>query len=122
MARGQLHALGRHWHQINKRIVFFIHRRHPFMHRGHHFFVGLRAGNGQNAGVQFFDGFGVFALAHAAGNDHFTVLGHGFFNGIQRFLFGGIDKATGIHHHHIGVVVAVHHLITVEAQLSQNFF
>ena len=115
VARGQLDALGRH--QVHKGVMVFI-RGHKLVHRAHHFFIGLGAGNRQYARVGFAD-FVCFH-AHAAGYDHLAVLADGLADGVQGFLLGGIDKAAGVYHHDVGIVVGGHYVVPVQAQLGKN--
>ena len=115
VARGQFDALG--WYQVDKRVVVFI-RGHKLVHRAYYFFIGLGAGNRQHAGVGFAD-FVCFH-AHAAGYDHLAVLADGLADGVQGFLLGGVNKAAGVYHHDIGIVVGGHHVVPVQAQLGKN--
>ena len=84
------------------------------MHGGHHWLVLRRAGDGQNVGVCLLDALGICAVAHAAGDNHAAIGVHGFADGIQRFLFGAVDKAAGVHYHHISGLVGGHHIVAFE--------
>ena len=87
--------------QIDERLVL---RRQVLVHRGHHFFVALRAGDLQHLRVPIEN---LLRLrAQAAGDDHLAVLGERLADGIQRFVHRRIDEAAGIDHHQIGRAVA----------------
>ena len=60
--------------------------------------------------------------SHAARNNHFAVFAQCFANGIERLLFGGVDKATGVYNHHVSVFVGRYNVVTVGTELSQNAF
>ncbi|MCY1453136.1 hypothetical protein D9M71_701070 [compost metagenome] len=115
MARGQLDALRRH--QVDQRVVIELGRYH-FMHGIDHLLVLLRAGYGQYAGVYVADG--VFFDAHAACDDDLAVFGDGFTDHFQGFGLGGVDKATGIDHHDIGILVGGHDFVAFHAQLGED--
>ena len=117
MARGQLDALRRD--QIDEGVVIDV-RRHNLVYGVDHLLVLLRAGHRQDAGVHAADI--VFGDAHAAGDNHLAVLGDGFTDGVQRLGLGAVDEAAGIDHHHIGILVGRHDLVTLHAQLGQDAF
>ncbi len=61
-----------------------------------------------------------FFHAHAAGHDDLAVFLDGFADHFQRLRLGRVDKATGIDHHHVRVLISGHHVITFHAQLGQD--
>src|SRR5690606_18619277 len=117
VARRELDALRRH--QVDIRVVVRLRRR-GLVHRAYHFFILLRAGHRQHAGMDLADDR--FLDAHAAGDDHLAVLGDGFADGLQRFGLGAVDEAAGVDHHHVGVIVFGRDLVALGAQLGQDAF
>ncbi len=117
VTRGELDALWRH--QVDEGVVLNVWRHH-FMYRIDHLLVLLRAGNRQHAGMHAADV--VFVHAHAAGDDYLAVLGDRLANGVQRFGLGAVDETAGIDHHHIGILVGRHDLVTLHAQLGEDAF
>ena len=113
--RGQLDALGRN--QIGERVVLLF-LGHELVNSPNHLFVGMGTGNRQNTGVGLADPVGFDS--HAAGDDDFPVFTDGLTNRIQGFLLGSINKATGIHHHDIGVVIGGDHVIPIEPELGED--
>ena len=109
MPRGQFDPLRRH--QIEMRVV---QRRQRPMHRIQHAFILLRPSYRQNAGIGGLDLLGF--RAHAAGDDHPAVLGHGLADGAERFLLGAVEKAAGVDNHEIGAVVFARQFIAFRAQ------
>ena len=115
VARGQLDAL--RWHQVDQRVVLGF-RRDDFVYGVDHLLILLRAGDGQHARVHVADA--VFGHAHAAGDDHLAVFRQRLTDGVQRLGLGAIDEATGIDHHHVGILVGRYDLVTFHAQLGQD--
>ena len=107
--RRQLDALRRH--QIEMRIV---HRRQRAMHRVQHALILLRPRDRQHAGIGRLDLLGLGA--HAAGDDHLAVLGHGLADGAERFLLGAVEKAAGVDDDDIGAVMLARQFIAFRAQ------
>ncbi len=62
------------------------------------------------------------ALAKAAGDDDLAVFGHRLADGIERLLHRRINEATGVDHHHVGRVVAVHHVVAFDTKLGEDAF
>jgi hypothetical protein len=54
-----------------------------FMYGRHHGFVLRGTGDRQNIRMRLFDAFGVCAVTHAASDNHASIGGHGFADGIQ---------------------------------------
>ena len=117
VARRELDALRRH--QVQVGIVVFLGRR-GIVHGAHHFFILLRSGHGQHAGVHVAD-HGLFH-AHAAGDDDLAVLGQRFADGFQRFGLGAVDEAAGVDDHDIRVVVLGRDFVPFGAELGQDAF
>ncbi|MNF92461.1 hypothetical protein D3C84_751070 [compost metagenome] len=117
MPRGQLDTLRRH--QVDQRIVLG-RGRHHFVHGVEHLLVLLRAGHGEHAGVHIADR--AFFHAHAAGDDDLAVLGQGLADHFEGFGLGAVDETAGVDHHHVGVLVGRHHVVTFHAQLGEDAF
>ena len=121
MLRGELDAhvifgeLARH--QIGERVVL---RRQRLVHSGHHALVILRAGDRQHVRMRFADL--LRALAQAAGDDDLAVLGHRLADGVQRLGHRRIDEAAGVHHHHVGIVVGLDDVVTLDPELGEDAF
>ncbi|MNG02758.1 hypothetical protein D3C84_858010 [compost metagenome] len=115
VARGQLDALRRH--QVDQRVVVLT-RRHDFVHGVDHLLVLLRAGHGQHARVHVADV--AFFDTHAAGDDDLAVFLDRFADHFQGFGLGAVDEATGVDHHHIGILIGGHDFIAFHAQLGQD--
>ncbi len=109
MPRRQLDALRRH--QIEMRIM---HRRQRAMHGIEHALILLRSGNRQHAGIGRLDLLGF--RAHAAGDDHLAILGHGFADGAKRFLLGAVEETAGVDDDEIGAIVLACQFIAFRAQ------
>ncbi len=62
----------------------------------------------------------LLALAQATGDDHLAVFSQRLADSIQRLLHGGINKAAGIHHHDIGILIGRRHLVALGAKLSKD--
>ncbi len=92
------------------------------MNCGHDLFVGLWACYCENTGVLFFDQLSIGAFTHTASHNHTTVFVHGFIDGVERFLFGSIDKTTSVYDNDICVVVLVYYVIAVKLELGQDAF
>jgi hypothetical protein len=117
VARSQLDALGRY--QVDQRVVVLAWWHH-LVNGIEDLLILLRAGHRKHAGVHVADC--AFFHAHAASHDHFAVFCQGFTDHFQRLGLGAVDKATGVNHHHVGVLVGGHHFITFHAQLGQDAF
>ena len=85
-----------------------------------HLLVAVRAGDLQHFRVHFADL--IHLRAQAAGDNHFAVFRQGFTNGFQRLLDRAVDEPAGVDDHHVGVVVAWHHVIAFSAKFSQDAF
>ncbi len=66
------------------------------VNRCHHAFVSLGSGYGEDVGIGGPDRLGLGA--HAAGDDHLAVLGHGFTDRSQRLLFGAVEETASVDH------------------------
>ena len=58
--------------------------------------------------------------AEAAGDDHFAVFGQGLADGFQRLLHRAVDKAAGVDHHQLRIIIAGHHIVPFGTQLGQD--
>jgi hypothetical protein len=117
MTRGQLDPLRRH--QIDQRVVIEL-RRGGVVDGIDHLLVLLRTGDGQHARMDIADH--AFVHAHAAGDDHFAVLGQRLANGLEGFSLGAVDETAGVDHDHVSVLVGRNDLIAFHAQLGQDAF
>ncbi|MNZ49522.1 hypothetical protein D3C78_672930 [compost metagenome] len=117
VARGQLDALWRH--QVDQRVVILT-RRYHFMHGVDHLLVLLRAGHGQYARVHVTDA--AFLDTHATGDDDLAVFLDGFADHFKGLGLGAVDEATGVDHHHIGILIGGHDFVAFHAQLGQDAF
>ena len=50
--------------------------------------------------------------AQATRHNDLAILRQSLANGIQRLLHGGIDKAAGVHHHQVRILVRRNHVVT----------
>ncbi len=91
-----------------------VQRRQRAMHGIEHALILLWSCDRQHAGIGRLDllRFG----AHAAGDDHLAVLGHGFADRAQRFLLGAVEKAAGVDDDDVGAIVLAGQLIAFRAQ------
>ena len=113
VARRQLHALRRH--EVDERIV---RRRRGLVHGRDHALVLLRPGDREHVREAVAD---LLRLgAHAAGDDHLAVLGHGFADGVERFRLGAVEEAAGVDDHHVGAVMLLRQLVPLRAQLRDD--
>ena len=78
----------------------------------------LRAGDRQHAGMRLKNPLRAFA--QATGDNDLAIFGHRLADGVQRFSHRRIDEAAGVHHHHIGIVVGLHDVITLDLQLGED--
>ncbi|MND62926.1 hypothetical protein D3C80_542210 [compost metagenome] len=117
VARGQLDAL--RWHQIDQRVVILT-RRHHFVYGVDDLLILLRAGYSQHAWVHVTDT--AFFDTHAAGDDDLAVFFDRFADHFKGFGLGAVDEATGIDHHHIGILIGGHDFVAFHAQLGQDAF
>ncbi|SPU65696.1 Uncharacterised protein [Brucella neotomae] len=92
MARGELHALRRH--KIDK---WVMGGRGNLVHRIHHAFIGLRAGDGEHIRMPLADN--VRLCAKTAGDDHLAILVQCKADRFQRLVTRRIEKAAGINDH-----------------------
>src|SRR3546814_7559625 len=53
-------------------------------------------------------------------SDLLAVLGHRLADRVQRLGHRRIDEAAGVHHHHVGVVVAGRQLVAFDPQLGED--
>ncbi len=91
-----------------------MQRRQRPVHCVQHALILLRPGDRQYAGIGSLDLIGF--RAHAAGDDHPAILGHGLADGAERFLLGAVEKAAGVDDHEIGAVVLARELIALRTQ------
>ena len=92
------------------------------MNGSHDLFIGLGACHCEYTGVLLFDQLSISTFTHTASHNHTTIFVHGFIDGIKGFLFRGVDKATGIYDHNIGIVVLVYNVVAVKLELGQDAF
>ena len=88
--------------------------RQRAMHGIEHALVLLRARDREHAGIGLFDRFRLGA--HAAGDDHLAVLGHGLADRRERFLLGAVEEAAGVDDDDVGPVMLARELIALGAQ------
>ena len=117
MARRQFYALG--WHQVGIGVMRW-RVRHVLVYGTDHLFIGGRPGHAEHFRVQLADGIGIGPFAHTAGHDHPTVLAQGLANGIQRLLFGAVDKTAGIDHHELCIFVGRYNVVAIQFELGQD--
>ncbi len=99
------------------RIVF---RRLGPVHRLQHALVLLRPGDRQDIRIGLADRFRLGA--HAAGDDHLAVLGHGLADGAERLGLGAVEEAAGVDDDEVGAVVLARKLIAFGAQAGDDPF
>ena len=90
------------------------------VHRTHHLIGGVRASHGEYFRVSLFDNIALGA--EAASDNHLAIFGQRLADGVERFLHRRIDKAAGVDHHQIGIVVRRRYQIAFRAQLRQDAF
>ncbi len=95
-----------------------VQRRQRAMHGIEHALILLRPGDREHIGIRFLDLLGL--RAHAAGDDHLAVLGHGFADGTERLLFCTVEKAAGVDDHQIRAVMLARQLIALGSQ-ARNY-
>ncbi len=113
VARGELDATRRN--QVLEWIMRFGQRR---VHRVHHRVQRVRPGNCQYLGMRLADHIG--PGAEATSHNHLAVFRQGLTNRFKRFLHRGIDEPAGVHHHHVGIVVAADDAVAFGPQLGQD--
>ena len=84
------------------------------MHGIEHAFILLRSRDREHAGIGGLDLLGLGA--HAAGDDHLAVLGHGLADRAEQFLLGAVEKAAGVDDDDVGAVMLARELIAFGAQ------
>jgi hypothetical protein len=97
---------------------WIVARRNMFVHRVHHVLIRMSTGDFENARMPREDTFG--SGAQAAGDDDAAVLLQSFADGVQRFIDGRIDEATGVDHDHIRSIVGRRDLVALGAQARQD--
>ena len=90
------------------------------MHRAHHIFIGVRAGDFQHPRMPLEDPLG--PRAEAAGDDDLAVLLQRLADGVERFVDRRVDEAAGVHDDDVRRVVARRDLVTLGAQLRDDAF
>ena len=80
----------------------------------------MRAGDRQHLGVRLLDDIALGA--ETASDDDLAVLGERFTDGVERFFNRTIDKAAGVDHHQIGVLVRRRDRVAFRAQLREYAF
>ena len=98
MARCELHPLGRY--QAGEGIV---QRGNETVYRRHHRLVIVRTGYRQHLRVSL--AHRLFAHSETTGHDHPSVLAQRLPYRLQGLIHRGIDKAAGIDHHQVGILV-----------------
>ena len=111
--RGQADALWRH--EIDEGVVRL---GQMLMHHGHHFIGGVGAGDGEHFGVGVFDD--VALGAQAPGDNHAAIFIERLADGIQGFFHRGVDKAAGVYHHQVGVLIAAGDFIPFGAKFGED--
>ena len=103
--------------QVHERIV--PGRQRP-VHRAHHGAVVLRPADRQHVREPLANH--LRALAETACDDDLAVLRHRLADRVQRFGHRRVDEAAGVDHHHVGIVVAGHEVIALDAELGEDAF
>ncbi|MDT4826226.1 hypothetical protein FQZ97_595320 [compost metagenome] len=109
-------------HEVDERIVRL---RQVGVHGIHHLLRGMRASDGQHAGVHLAHEVAALVAglgAQAAGDDHTAILGERFADGVQAFLHGIVDEAAGVDDHEVGALEGLGGLIALGTQLGQDQF
>jgi len=115
MTRREFDAL--RGHKIEEGIMA---RRGDIVHGLHDALIGLRAGDGGDAGI---GGENLLRFGtHAAGDDDFAVLGHGGTDCVERLGLGAIEKAAGIDDDGVGTLMGFGEFIAFGAQLRDDPF
>ncbi len=115
MLRGEAHALRRH--QVGIGVVQF---GQVLVHRVHHLFGGVRAGDGKHLGMRLLHD--VALGTEAAGDDDLAVLLDRFADGFQRFGHGAVDEAAGVDHDQVRLLVARGDLVPFGAHAREDVF
>ena len=109
-------------HQINKRVVRLGHMQ---MHCVHHLLRGMRASDGQHAGVHLPHQVAALtagAGTQAAGDDDLAVGGQRLANGVQAFAHRVIDKTAGVDDHQVSAGKGFAGLVTLSTELGEDQF
>ena len=106
MARGEFDSLRRN--QID---IGVVRLRQVLVHRLHHAFGVVRAGDREHRGMHLGDD--ALFRAEAASDHHFAVLGERFADGIERFLDCGFQQ------HHRLMLVEQHEL-RIDVRLNRK--
>ncbi len=70
--------------------------------------------------MQFFNRVRIVAFTHAPRDNDSPVLTNGLSNGLQRFLLGTVDKATGVDDYYIGIFIGRDNVVTVGLELRED--
>ena len=107
-------------HQINERVVRFGQVN---VHSLHHFFSRVWAGYSKHLGVQAGNQLLAFIAifrTQAAGHNHLAVGVHGLADGVQAFLYGAVNKSTGVNNDQVGPFIGGGHVVPLYLELGQN--
>ena len=110
------------WHQVQEGVVRLGHMQ---VHRVHHFLRGMRAGDGQHAGMHLAHQVAAalaFAGTQTSGDDDLAILGQRLADGVQAFPHRVVDEATGVDDHQIGTGEGLGGLVTLGAELREDEF
>src|SRR3954452_6942124 len=88
------------------------------VHRTDDLFIGVRSRDLENARVALEDAFG--SRSQTTCDDYTAVLLQRFADGIERFVYSGVDEATGVDDDDVGRVIARRDLVTFGAKVSQD--
>ncbi len=108
-------------HEIDKGIVRL---GQDGVHMLQHLVGRVRPGNGEHLGVHFAHQVvargRIVARAQAAGHDHFAVFGQGLADGVETFLYCGVDEAASVDDDQIRPRITLGGVISLCAQFGQD--
>ena len=107
-------------HQVDKRVVRLGQVQ---VNRVHHLLRGMRAGDGEHAGVHLAHQVAAALArlgAQAAGDDDLAVFSQRFADGVQAFAHGVVNEAAGVDDDQIGAFKGFGGLVALGAELRQD--
>src|SRR3569832_2050205 len=90
------------------------------VHRIDHRFVLMRARDAEHAWARLAEQ--VFLDAEATGDDDLSVLSERFADGLEAFLLGAVEEATGIHQHDVRAGIVAREGIALRSQRGHDAF
>ena len=109
-------------HQIDKGVVRLGQVQ---VHRVHDFLGGVRARDGEHAGVHLFDQVAAAVAglgAQATGDDDLAVGRQRFADGVQAFAHGVVNEAAGVDDDQVSALESLGGFVTLGAQAGQDQF